>query len=56
MEFQKKTKDKQMESTFDLDGWEPEPPMIIEFEPAPELALDLDDGEVIEFELEPLKN
>ena len=55
MEYQKKTKDKQMEFTFDLAGWEPEP-LIVEFEPDPELALDLDDGEVIEFELEPLKN
>ena len=38
-----------------LEEWEPEP-IIVEFEPDPELGLDLEDGEVIEFELEPLKH
>ena len=47
--------DKEIEFTFDLEGWEPEP-IVVEFEPDPELGLDLEDGEVIEFELEPLKN
>ena len=45
--------DKQIK--FDLEQWEPEP-IVVEFEPDPELGLDLEDGEVIEFELEPLKN
>ena len=40
---------------FKLEEWEPDS-IVIEFEPDPELGLDLEDGEVIEFELEPLKN
>ena len=38
-----------------LEEWEPEP-IVVEFEPDPELGLDLEDGEVIEFKLDPLKN
>jgi len=41
---------------FDLEDWEPEPEMVIQFEPDPALGLDLEEGEVIEFEIEPLKH
>ena len=47
--------DRTKNNEITLEEWEPEP-IIVEFEPDPELGLDLEDGEVIEFELEPLKN
>ena len=44
-----------IDKEFKLEEWEPDS-IVVEFEPDPELGLDLEDGEVIEFELEPLKN
>lgn len=41
---------------FNIEEWEPQSQMVIEFEPDPELGLDLEDGEVFEFEIEPLKH